>query len=166
MIQAEEKNVPNHIRDQLFGLSGAKRKWFYRYLEMGCSHEDALSKSLERLTNPVGFKGGALKWYENYIASGCTEKEACAKMLEYKRNHPLSRDRKVPEQTAVPDDRGRKRPIDDNSHGGRETPRLTTLLLITEILLPRRPTLFGAAKEPGTTGIKNKSKRDPLTITA
>ncbi|XP_037708518.1 uncharacterized protein LOC119546361 isoform X2 [Drosophila subpulchrella] len=119
IIQAEEMNVPNHIRDQLFGLSGAKRKWFYRYLEMGCSHEEALAKSLERLTNPSGFKGGSLKWYDKYIASGCTEAEARAKVLEYKRNHPSSRDRKGPEQTAVPDDRGRKRPIDDNSYGGR-----------------------------------------------
>jgi len=157
MIQAEEKNVPNHIRDQLFGLSGAKRKWFYRYLEMGCSHEDALSKSLDRLTNPVGFKGGALKWYENYIASGCTEKEACAKMLEYKRNHPLSRDRKVPEQTAVPDDRGRKRPIDDNSYGGRAKEELKKQRRAAE-LPPKRSFVMAVMSDKYPTCVLSKKQ--------
>ncbi|KAH8352972.1 hypothetical protein KR084_007836, partial [Drosophila pseudotakahashii] len=120
--QAAEMGVPDHVRDELFTLSGAKRKWFYRYLEMGCGHEEALTKASERLTNPAGFKGGSLKWYDKYIASGCTEQEARAKVLEYKRAHPIpasiDRGRKRPEQP-VPDDRGRKRPIEDNSYGSR-----------------------------------------------
>ncbi|XP_044250730.1 uncharacterized protein [Drosophila takahashii] len=120
--QADEKAVPDHIREELFALSGAKRKWFYRYLDMGCGHEEALSKAAERLTNPAGFKGGSLKWYDKYIASGLSEKEARAKVLEYKRAHPIpasvDRGRKRPEHS-VPDDRGRKRPIEENSYGGR-----------------------------------------------
>ncbi|XP_050741633.1 uncharacterized protein LOC108027762 isoform X2 [Drosophila biarmipes] len=118
--QALERGVSKFVCEQLATLSGARCKWFYRYVDLGLGPKEALSKTLERMANTAGFKGGALKWYEKYIASGCTEKEAREKVLEYQRNNAASRKLQGSQQAVVPDDRGRKRPIDNkDSIGGR-----------------------------------------------
>ncbi|XP_043652433.1 uncharacterized protein LOC122619513 [Drosophila teissieri] len=51
-VPAAERRRPDHIHKQLSHLSGARRKWFFRYLDAGCSNEKALAKALEKRTIP------------------------------------------------------------------------------------------------------------------
>ncbi|XP_017047534.1 uncharacterized protein LOC108092457 isoform X2 [Drosophila ficusphila] len=116
-MQDEVRGPPDHISDAVSALSGARRKWYYRYLNTGNGHEESLRKAIERRTNPSGFKGGALKWYDKYIDMGLSEKEARAKVLEYQKSHPIHR----PEKWAR-SDRDRKRPKPQES-GDRDRKR-------------------------------------------
>ncbi|XP_017075905.2 LOW QUALITY PROTEIN: uncharacterized protein LOC108111081 [Drosophila eugracilis] len=137
LTMAEENGLPNRIRGDFLGLSGAKRKLFYRYREMGCSDEEALAKTLENSMDSVNFTGGARKWYDKYVASGCTKEEAIANMLQYKKNLAIKR------AALAAGNRGRKRPIDNSSLGGRSKEEPKTRRMRTE-----RP--------PKTSAVKNK----------
>ncbi|EDW87470.1 uncharacterized protein LOC6526650 [Drosophila yakuba] len=100
-VPAEERGLPEHIRKELSHLSAAKRKWFYRFLDGGCSNEKALTKALEKRTTP----------YEESVSANRGRRRP-------EQPVPDERGRKRPEQP-VPDERGRKRPNEDNSSGGR-----------------------------------------------